>query len=67
MEKLYITEDIANHPANEGKGLVVGNSFDDPGTGELDTCGGKDKPEPPKNQQGHYSCVLNEWVWVPAP
>lgn len=67
MERLYITEEIANHPLNEGLDLEVGNYLDDPGTGELDTCGGVAKPEPPKNQNGHYTCTLNQWIWVPAP
>lgn len=68
MEKLYITEEIAKHPLNDGLGLEVGASFDDPGTGGLpETCGGVDKPEPPKDKKGHYTCVLGNWVFVPEP
>lgn len=65
MEKLLITEEIANHELNNGLDLVVGSEL------ELNSMACDDTEcesrQPPKGENGHYRCVLGNCVFVPAP
>lgn len=64
MEKLYITEEIANHPANERLALEVGAELEQNVT---DGCSAAEcaKTQPSQAGNGYWTCSLGNCVWVP--
>jgi len=65
MEKLYITEEIANHELNSEFSLVVGQELEINSSACDETeCSSR---IPPKGTAGHYTCVFGNCVFVPEP
>lgn len=66
MEKLYITEAIATYEANNHLNLEVGKEYEQNSTSGCSAANCA-KTQPSQPGEGHWSCVLGECVWVPAP
>lgn len=69
MEKLYITEEIANHEANKHLNLEVGALLRDPGEEDPTDDDGDDCPKEGQTQPsgpGRWTKSFGNCVWIPA-